>query len=120
MSSQGELSPNVFTRMAHQARRGGDIAAYEAALLLVARHYDLAVDAVKTTAARPLHLARARQVALYLCVTQFNVSRLSLSRITGLDPAGISRACVAVEERRTCALFDREIDELELELIVCT
>jgi chromosomal replication initiation ATPase DnaA len=120
MSSAGDTSPNLFTRLAHRARHNGDSAAFEASVLAVARRYDLSVEQIKTATNRPLAPSRARQTAIYLCHTHFGVSQLSISRITGLDPAGIRRACGAVEDRRICADFDRALDELELELIVCT
>lgn len=122
-------------RLARQAESLASLAAYEAAVGVVARRRGLPADAVRTVATwslpgrrklkhrrvftreDALEPARARQQAIYLAVTHFGVPMRAVARAAGIDVAACSRACRLVEEARSEAAYDRDLDEMQLELM---
>lgn len=72
------------------------------------------VDDVRASVRRP-NVAFARQLAMYLCHTAANMSLREISDLFGRDRTTVSHACHAIEDRRDCPTFDKQIDFLETE-----
>ena len=64
---------------------------------------------------RKSDVAFARQLAMYLCHVSANMSLREISSLFGRDRTTVSHACHAIEDRRDCPTFDRQIDFLEKE-----
>jgi hypothetical protein len=111
------MSSALFDRLAAAARQTAAAAAYETTLNTVARRRELPLDALRRLAARPVAAARGRQEAVYLAVTHFGIGVRAVARVSGLSAPKCSRACKAVESRRDDAGYDRELDEMQLELM---
>ena len=88
-------------------------AAYEIALVQVCQATGLPIAAVRGSGCRPLKLAHARQIAIYLAVTRFNVSRRAVGRVARLSAEATRKACVAVEDWREDPAFEAGIASLE-------
>ncbi|MFN0024868.1 MAG: helix-turn-helix domain-containing protein [Parvularculaceae bacterium] len=71
------------------------------------------------TEARKSKVAFARQLSMYLCHVVANMSLRDISGAFGRDRTTVSHACHAIEDRRECPTFDRQIDFLEKELRAC-
>jgi len=87
----------------------------EAALQLSSSVCDVSyadVAALKRNAA----IAFARQLAMYLCHVVGDMSLRDVATEFGRDRTTVSHACHAIEDRRECPIFDRQIDHLEREL----
>jgi len=65
--------------------------------------------------ARKSNVAFARQLAMYLCHVAANMSLREISDAFGRDRTTVSHACHAIEDRRDCPTFDKQIDMLERE-----
>ncbi|MDZ7629083.1 MAG: helix-turn-helix domain-containing protein [Parvularculaceae bacterium] len=65
--------------------------------------------------ARKSDVAFARQLAMYLCHVAANMSLREISNAFGRDRTTVSHACHAIEDRRDCPTFDRQIELLEKE-----
>ena len=63
-------------------------------------------------------VARARELAGYLAVVCFNLSRRQVARLTGRNVMQISRFCAAIEAARDNTGVDRAIEALEQRLIL--
>jgi chromosomal replication initiation ATPase DnaA len=61
-------------------------------------------------------IAFARQLAMYLCHVVGDMSLRDVAMEFGRDRTTVSHACHAIEDRRDCPIFDRQIDHLEREL----
>lgn len=61
-------------------------------------------------------IAFARQLAMYLCHVVGDMSLRDVAAEFGRDRTTVSHACHAIEDRRDCPIFDRQIDHLEKEL----
>lgn len=70
------------------------------------------VAAVKRNAS----VAFARQLAMYLCHVVGDMSLRDVAAEFGRDRTTVSHACHAIEDRRECPIFDRQIDHLERDL----
>lgn len=70
------------------------------------------VVAVKRSAA----VAFARQLAMYLCHVVGDMSLGALAAEFDRDRSTVSHACHAIEDRRECPIFDRQIEHLERDL----
>ena len=70
------------------------------------------VVAVKRSAS----VAFARQLAMYLCHIVGDMSLRDIATEFDRDRTTVSHACHAIEDRRDCPIFDRQIDHLEQKL----
>lgn len=70
------------------------------------------VAAVKRSAA----VVFARQLAMYLCHVVGDMSLSVVAAEFGRDRSTVSHACHAIEDRRECPIFDRQIEHLERDL----
>lgn len=70
------------------------------------------VVAIKRSAA----VAFARQLAMYLCHVVADMSLSLVAAEFGRDRTTVSHACHAIEDRRECPIFDRQIEHLERDL----
>lgn len=61
----------------------------------------------------PKHACTARQLAMYLTYTAFEMSLTRCAYAFGRDRSTVAHACRTVEDRRDDAAFDRWIDGLE-------
>jgi hypothetical protein len=52
---------------------------------------------------------------MYLCHVTANMSLREISDLFGRDRTTVSHACHAIEDRRDCPTFDKQIDFLENE-----
>lgn len=64
---------------------------------------------------RKSNVAFARQLAMYLCHVAANMSLREISTSFGRDRTTVSHACHAIEDRRDCPTFDKQIEFLENE-----
>jgi chromosomal replication initiation ATPase DnaA len=64
---------------------------------------------------RKWEVAFARQLAMYLCHVTANMSLREISGAFRRDRTTVSHACHAIEDRRDCPTFDRQIELLEKE-----
>lgn len=64
---------------------------------------------------RKSNVAFARQLAMYLCHVAANMSLREISELFGRDRTTVSHACHAIEDRRDCPTFDKQIEFLEIE-----
>lgn len=62
---------------------------------------------------RKWEVAFARQLAMYLCHVVANMSLRDISIAFGRDRTTVSHGCHAIEDRRDCPTFDRQIELLE-------
>lgn len=67
------------------------------------------------TLLRKSNVAFARQLAMYLCHVVANMSLREISELFGRDRTTVSHACHAIEDRRDCPTFDKQIEILENE-----
>lgn len=84
----------------------------EAALKLTAKACGVPwaeVAAIKRSAS----VAFARQLAMYLCHVVGDMSLRDVAKEFDRDRTTVSHACHAIEDRRECPIFDRQIDTLE-------
>jgi hypothetical protein len=58
-------------------------------------------------------IAFARQLAMYLCHVVADMSLRDVALEFGRDRTTVSHACHAIEDRRECPIFDRQIEHLE-------
>ncbi len=65
---------------------------------------------------RSAPVAFARQLAMYLCHVVGDMSLRDVAMEFERDRSTISHACHAIEDRRECPIFDRQIDNLERDL----
>lgn len=70
------------------------------------------VIAVKRSAS----VAFARQLAMYLCHIVGDMSLRDVATEFGRDRTTVSHGCHAIEDRRECPIFDRQIEHLERDL----
>ena len=61
-------------------------------------------------------VAFARQLAMYLCHVVADMSLRDVALEFGRDKTTVSHACHAIEDRRECPIFDRQIEHLERHL----
>ncbi len=64
---------------------------------------------------RKSKVAFARQLAMYLCHVTANMSLREISDLFNRDRTTVSHACHAIEDRRDCPTFDKQIEFLEKE-----
>ncbi len=64
---------------------------------------------------RKANVVFARQLAMYLCHVSANMSLREISDLFGRDRTTVSHACHAIEDRRDCRTFDKQIEFLENE-----
>lgn len=101
--------------------RGGGLSAFyrskivEAARDVSARSCGVEVGEVRASL-RKSKVAFARQLAMYLCHVTANMSLREISDLFARDRTTVSHACHAIEDRRDCPTFDKQIDFLEKEL----
>ena len=65
---------------------------------------------------RKASVAFARQLSMYLCHVVGDMSLRDVAMEFGRDRSTVSHACHAIEDRRECPIFDRQIEHLELDL----
>jgi hypothetical protein len=121
-------------QLSSSADRFASFAAYLAATEVVAIRHGVAAERVRrgltqaetarvALSARGLgsdeeaRIATARHEAIYLAVTVFGRSHKSIARAAGISPPAVRKALTAIEDRRDEPRFDRELDELELQLM---
>ena len=61
-------------------------------------------------------VAFARQLAMYLCHVVCDMSLRDVATEFGRDRTTVSHACHAIEDRRECPIFDRQVEHLERDL----
>lgn len=86
-------------------------AAVRRAAKAVARHLSEPVASILMPRGR--RARRARQMTAYLAVTVYNQPIRSVSRVLGLDHAGVIKALARVEDGRDDDGFDRMILHIE-------
>ncbi|MEZ5920228.1 MAG: helix-turn-helix domain-containing protein [Parvularculaceae bacterium] len=69
-----------------------------------------------TTNTRAAKVAFARQLAMYLCHVVGDMSLRDVAAAFGRDRTTVSHACHAIEDRRDCPLYDKQIEYLEARL----
>ncbi|MCB2112968.1 MAG: hypothetical protein KDD85_05405 [Parvularculaceae bacterium] len=79
---------------------------------IAARTCGVEYDLVATTH-RKAPVAFARQLAMYLCHVVADMSLRDVAEEFGRDRTTVSHACHAIEDRRECPIFDRQIEHLE-------
>lgn len=100
--------------------RGGGLSAFNRKKIVAAAR-DVAalscgVDEIEMRAGhRRAEVAFARQLAMYLCHVVANMSLREISNAFGRDRTTVSHACHAIEDRRDCPTFDKQVDLLENE-----
>lgn len=65
---------------------------------------------------RQASVAFARQLAMYLCHVVGDMSLRDVALEFERDRTTVSHACHAIEDRRECPIFDRQVEHLEREL----
>ncbi|MEK7265744.1 MAG: helix-turn-helix domain-containing protein [Pseudomonadota bacterium] len=65
---------------------------------------------------RKASVAFARQLSMYLCHIVGDMSLRDVATEFGRDRTTVSHACHAIEDRRECPIFDRQIEHLERDL----
>lgn len=65
---------------------------------------------------RKASVAFARQLSMYLCHVVGDMSLRDVASELGRDRTTVSHACHAIEDRRECPIFDRQIEHLERDL----
>src|SRR3990167_1213768 len=65
---------------------------------------------------RKASVAFARQLSMYLCHVVGDMSLRDVATEFGRDRTTVSHACHAIEDRRECPIFDRQIEHLERNL----
>jgi hypothetical protein len=98
---------------------GGLSAFYRTQIVAAARDVSaqscgVEVGDVRASVRKP-NVAFARQLAMYLCHTAANMSLREISDLFGRDRTTVSHACHAIEDRRDCPTFDKQIEFLEIE-----
>jgi hypothetical protein len=61
-------------------------------------------------------VAFARQLAMYLCHVVGDMSLRDVAVEFARDRTTVSHACHAIEDRRECPIFDRQVEHLERDL----
>lgn len=92
------------------------LACYRRAAAVAAEHCGVELREVLATRRRKGKVAEARQIAAYLTVICFNVSRRRVALITGVNTMVIGRSCAAIENRRERPAADAAIAGLEARL----
>lgn len=95
------------------------VAAYEASLTIAARHAGVAREELQfPRGKRPRRQhGKVRQTAIYLAAVAFGVPTCELARLAGVDHRAIGRSVSRMELARDDSQIDRELDNLELELM---
>jgi chromosomal replication initiation ATPase DnaA len=62
---------------------------------------------------RKAPVAFARQLAMYLCHVVADMSLRDIAEAFERDRTTVSHACHAVEDRRECPIYDRQVEHLE-------
>lgn len=62
---------------------------------------------------RKASVSFARQLSMYLCHVVGDMSLRDVAVEFGRDRTTVSHACHAIEDRRECPIFDRQIEHLE-------
>ncbi len=65
---------------------------------------------------RKASVAFARQLSMYLCHVVGDMSLRDVASEFSRDRTTVSHACHAIEDRRECPIFDRQIEHLERNL----
>ncbi len=93
--------------------RAGDEAAARLAAGVASYALDVAVDEIVSDARGTAPTAFARQVAVYLCHTGFELSLARVASAFRRDRSTVAHACHAIEDRRDEPQFDLWIGGLE-------
>ncbi len=83
---------------------------------LTARACGVPASAIFAANQRKAPVAFARQLAMYLCHVVGDMSLRDVAAGFGRDRTTVSHACHAIEDRRECPIFDRQVEHLEREL----
>lgn len=96
---------------------GGLNAFYRKRIVTMALHLTAKACGVEMTLVaanrRRAPIAFARQLAMYLCHVVADMSLRDVAVEFGRDRTTVSHACHAIEDRRECPIFDRQIEHLE-------
>jgi hypothetical protein len=101
--------------MRHRQQNPNDIAFARLALTIVALEFgqpDLSLDIEKTGAGRR-HAVFARQVAIYLLQTVFNLTATRTAELFSRDRSTITHAIRVVEDSREDPVFNRKLLKAE-------
>lgn len=81
--------------------------------MLVSKHYKIDYHYLLSAHRHPAPIARARQVAMYLCHTLLAQSYSQIGFFFNRDRTTVAHACSRIEDLRDGTLFDSEINRLE-------
>jgi hypothetical protein len=84
---------------------------------IAAEAFDTTVDMLLSPQRGKLHVATARQVAMYMTHTICSVPHIYIARSFRRDRTTVSYACGRVEDMRDDAYFDRQLEVLEHKLV---
>lgn len=107
--------PRLHSRERPRQARAASM--YRRAALVAAEHCRADPREVLSARRRKGEVAAARELAAYLAVVCFNLSRRQVARLTGRNVMLISRFCAAIENARDNRAIDAEIDRLEARLL---
>lgn len=85
----------------------------EAALRLTSKSCGVGYAEV-TAQKRSASVSFARQLAMYLCHIVADMTLRDIAAEFSRDRSTVSHACHAIEDRRECPIFDRQIEHLEI------
>lgn len=102
--------------MRSRPRQAGAQAHYRKAAAAVAAEIGVDLADVLSTRRRKGAVAEARQLAAYLAVTGFELSRRQVARLTGVHFTAVCRWCTSIEEDREDPSFDQRLGRIEARL----
>lgn len=86
------------------------------ALTIAAKACGVPVAEVAASNRRRAQVAFARQMAMYLCHIVGKMSLRDISIEFERDRTTVGHACHAIEDRRDCPIFDKQVEFLENEM----
>ncbi|HPG89949.1 MAG TPA: helix-turn-helix domain-containing protein, partial [Hyphomicrobium sp.] len=81
--------------------------------IAVCRVFGIEHDAIIHESRGAAHIARARQVAMYLAHVGCGMTMKEAGELFGRDRTTVAHACLIIENRRDDPNFDRALDLLE-------
>jgi hypothetical protein len=118
MGEIGQLRGKTSSKLARKVSYCGKIEDTQVALarVVVATSFGVPIPELQAPTRRTANVARARQVAMYLCHVVFGINLTRVGELFGRDRTTASYACALVEDRRDDPGFDREVERLEYAL----
>ncbi len=100
--------PGCARRGKHDTRRACNLV-----LSIVAGHYRIPLDSLRSARRGAAEVSRARQIAMYLVHTTLSVSYQDAAAEFARDRTTIAHACGTIEDARDSREFDAELAVLE-------